>query len=648
MSDHVDIPPNNDGGIDLETLVDALAENKEIGQPSEYYPSSGRVLEDSVDGTIYLGDGDQWLTVSTDSSLSTPAVDAENLDNTETVLIGSGGKYSNLQSAFADITDASASKRYRLLIIDNTDEPSQINAKSHIDVVSLGGNIILDSDSQEHAVHVDGLTDATWRDVTVRRRGTPPRNSNALLDAGSTDDTVEFVNCRWLNETTGDDSCVGARLAGGTQSVHRECTAIGGDGGGNCYGYFIRERAASTLQSPYAKGGGYNQDDKTDNTGINIIQAASPTITDPTARGGGEERSDGIDAQGTATPTINGGVGVAGRGAASTGLKLGGSAAPEVTGFTSRPRQHSVKYNYENTGDESFTPISGHPYYVHSVYVEVDTAGSDGSTVDIGTSNGASDIAADVPIDSEGSADTDITQQPQSADSDIHISNVDDTSAEFRVYVVVRDNNNINGLRLQTDGHAELTGCEFIASYGNRCAEFNDEAVNDDNWQISNSRFVCPDPSNRVLRNSNVSAILPIRDSSFQGRFDDGLFPRGQLVSVVLMRNDSKTPGTTFEPYGQDSTTVDMQRAEVLQGRIVFSGSGSESGDKTINARQLADNTDLELTISGTNDQTRVTSGWVGMYPDTEGDNIFLPRLKGATPSDTITVERFEVQLFVQ
>jgi len=82
MSDHVDIPPNNGGGIDLETLVDALAENKEIGQPSEYFPSSGRVLEDSVDGTVYLGDGDQWLTVSTDSSLSSPAV------NTDSTTIG--------------------------------------------------------------------------------------------------------------------------------------------------------------------------------------------------------------------------------------------------------------------------------------------------------------------------------------------------------------------------------------------------------------------------------------------------------------------------------------------------------------------------------------------------------------------------------
>jgi len=87
MSDHTDIPPNNDGGIDLETLVNALAENKEIGQPSEHYPSSGRVLKDSVDGTIYLGDGDQWLTVSTDSGLSTPAVDAEEADITNETFI---------------------------------------------------------------------------------------------------------------------------------------------------------------------------------------------------------------------------------------------------------------------------------------------------------------------------------------------------------------------------------------------------------------------------------------------------------------------------------------------------------------------------------------------------------------------------------
>jgi len=81
MSDHNTLPPDDSNRIDLETLVDALAENKEIGQPSEYFPSSGRVLEDSVDGTVYLGDGDQWLPVGTDAALATPAVSTADVQN---------------------------------------------------------------------------------------------------------------------------------------------------------------------------------------------------------------------------------------------------------------------------------------------------------------------------------------------------------------------------------------------------------------------------------------------------------------------------------------------------------------------------------------------------------------------------------------
>jgi len=77
MSDHNTLPPDDDNRIDLETLVDALTPENQVGQPNEYYPSKGRVLEDDVDGTMYLGDGDQWLPIDADVGLATPAVSTD-------------------------------------------------------------------------------------------------------------------------------------------------------------------------------------------------------------------------------------------------------------------------------------------------------------------------------------------------------------------------------------------------------------------------------------------------------------------------------------------------------------------------------------------------------------------------------------------
>jgi len=85
MTNHNTLPPDDNNRIELETLVDALVPKgeKEIGQPSKYVPSSGKVLKDGVNGTIYLGDGDQWLPVTTDTGLATSAVDIDRADLTD-------------------------------------------------------------------------------------------------------------------------------------------------------------------------------------------------------------------------------------------------------------------------------------------------------------------------------------------------------------------------------------------------------------------------------------------------------------------------------------------------------------------------------------------------------------------------------------
>lgn len=71
-----DASPNADGSIDLETIVRVLADDHVIGQPNEYAPTDGRVLESNTDGTVYVGDGSSWLTVTDESGVVSRLVTA--------------------------------------------------------------------------------------------------------------------------------------------------------------------------------------------------------------------------------------------------------------------------------------------------------------------------------------------------------------------------------------------------------------------------------------------------------------------------------------------------------------------------------------------------------------------------------------------
>ena len=79
MSKTVD---NEDGRIDVSTLVTLLADDPEVRtDPTSYAPTRGRVIEDAADGSVYVGDGEAWVDVDEDvyfDSLA-PGLQARNL-----------------------------------------------------------------------------------------------------------------------------------------------------------------------------------------------------------------------------------------------------------------------------------------------------------------------------------------------------------------------------------------------------------------------------------------------------------------------------------------------------------------------------------------------------------------------------------------
>lgn len=63
------------GNVDLSTIVKLLADNPRLHpDPTSLAPSSGRVVEESDTGNVFIADGSQWLKVSDSIGFNTSAL----------------------------------------------------------------------------------------------------------------------------------------------------------------------------------------------------------------------------------------------------------------------------------------------------------------------------------------------------------------------------------------------------------------------------------------------------------------------------------------------------------------------------------------------------------------------------------------------
>lgn len=66
-------PLDADDNLTLATLLKAVTDDIEVGQTSDLHPSDGRLLEDSADGTIYVGNGSSWVDATAAIGLDSPS-----------------------------------------------------------------------------------------------------------------------------------------------------------------------------------------------------------------------------------------------------------------------------------------------------------------------------------------------------------------------------------------------------------------------------------------------------------------------------------------------------------------------------------------------------------------------------------------------
>ena len=122
------VAPIEDGNVSLSTLIRAIADDVEgvssAGELTEYAPSEGRVAEVTTDGTVYVGDGQQWVAADSDLGLSTAVTNTRELSVTS-----AGG---DLTTEVVDvITDTDASTTLDL----DTGTISNVYDKYDIDLV---------------------------------------------------------------------------------------------------------------------------------------------------------------------------------------------------------------------------------------------------------------------------------------------------------------------------------------------------------------------------------------------------------------------------------------------------------------------------------------------------------------------------------
>jgi hypothetical protein len=71
------VSPNGNSNIPLGEILKALADDPQVGQTSNYDPADGRVLKDSVSGTIYVGDGSSWIDVDATCGIELPQTSSD-------------------------------------------------------------------------------------------------------------------------------------------------------------------------------------------------------------------------------------------------------------------------------------------------------------------------------------------------------------------------------------------------------------------------------------------------------------------------------------------------------------------------------------------------------------------------------------------
>ena len=210
----------------------------------------------------------------------------------------------------------------------------------------------------------------------------------------------------------------------------------------------------------------------------------------------------GIWITNSASPTIIGCKAQGGSGGSYCyGIVIGSSASPTITGCESiggEISSHDINFS------ESFQPYSDKPYMLLSIAVYVNTAQESGATLKLGTTEGGSEIASGIPVDSTGWKFFDFNRVERAAGEYLYATVVDSGGNPISVssdaieiyYSVITNYADCYGLHLDTYGYARIKGGTFIGNGASEGVRILGKSISAKNWLITNATIETLDPAN--------------------------------------------------------------------------------------------------------------------------------------------------------
>ena len=128
----------------------------------------------------------------------------------KTVIADGTGNYTKLSDALNAITDASATKRYAILVFGVINDTALIVRKSYVDCYGYGAIVNITSNSAINGVNIENVVFSTWKDIDFHRLGTPATSTYlyAVYVFGTTDHTCRTFDCKFYNDIS-DNDCWG-------------------------------------------------------------------------------------------------------------------------------------------------------------------------------------------------------------------------------------------------------------------------------------------------------------------------------------------------------------------------------------------------------------------------------------------------------
>jgi len=168
---------NDSQDLTLTTVVRLLAdEPKKRSNPTELAPTRGRVIEESDSNKVYIGDGNQWLDISSAVGMSSPSLSTERININGTLVQDEDGNSPYTANENTPVT-FSLDGEYQLITIFFSPWETDKNTTIELRVNGDTGN---------NYDHDEGNGDTEW---VIGFLGGGPNSGIVTLD-GRGDDTL--------------------------------------------------------------------------------------------------------------------------------------------------------------------------------------------------------------------------------------------------------------------------------------------------------------------------------------------------------------------------------------------------------------------------------------------------------------------------